>query len=169
MAENPMNIVLSEKTRSSWLGRRYFFLPQIVALFILGPLAWLAFDRTPPLLLYDGAIEPNIVHRGQEGITVTWRATFSGRDCPGQSQRELVDSHRSIWPQLARARKGIFKPDAPDSMIGTVVTPPLSIPEMVPGPATYKVTQFYYCNWLQRILHWPIVQSSPYIRFEVAP
>ena len=148
---------------------RYYFIPQIVAVLVVGPLAWMAADRTPPLALYDGVITPNIVRPGQSGVILTWRARFSGRDCPGLSQREYVDSNRSLWPQLAHARAGIFVPSPGTPLDGTVTVPPLMIPDMARGPATYQVTQFYYCNWLQRVLHWPIVQPSPRVRFEVAP
>jgi hypothetical protein len=151
------------------LAKHYYFIPQIIAVMIVAPLSWMAFDRTPPLALYDGVITPNVVRKNQAGVKLVWRARFSGRDCPGLSQREFVDSIRGLWPQLAHSRAGIFVPDPGSQTVGTVTTPPLMIPDMAPGPATYQVTQFYYCNWLQRFLHWPIVQPSPYVRFEVAP
>jgi hypothetical protein len=145
----------------------YYYIPQIVAIAIVGPLTWMAFDRTPPLILHDGVITPNPVHTGQKDVSVTWRATYAGRDCPGLTQRELVDSRRSLWPQLIRERKGVLKTDVDDRFRGTVTTPPLAIPDMAPGKACYRVTQFYYCNILQRIFDWPIVQVSPCIDFEV--
>lgn len=164
-----MNLAPSTKVRASWLGQRYFFLPQIIAVFIFGPIAWMAFDRTPPLRLYDGQIIPSTVAPGQTDVEVKWKADFSGRDCPGYSQRELVDSKRGLWAQLRRSRAGVFIPDKDKPEKGTVTTPPLSIPAMAPGKASYKVTQFYFCNPLQMVLHWPIIQPSPYIYFEVAP
>jgi hypothetical protein len=130
----------------------------------------MALDRTPPLDLYAGAITPAVVSRGQEGVEIIWRARYAGRDCPGYTQREIVDKNRNIWPFLVRSRRGIFKPDKDDPLNGTVETPPLSIPEaMSAGPASYKVTQFYFCNPLQWWLNWPIIKSSPYINFEVRP
>ena len=137
----------------------YFFIPEIIAFFIIMPLAWWVTDRTPPLILFDGKIEPYYVHRS-ETVQVTWRAQFSGRDCGGLSQREMVDSGRGLYPQLARDRKGVFVPGDSNSNIGSVQTPPLVIPDgMAYGTASYKVTQFYYCNWLQRFFHWPIVTT----------
>lgn len=146
----------------------YYFIPPIVAL-IIGYFVWLAIDRTPPLILSDGIIAPHEVHR-QQTVTVVWHAKFSGQDCPGATQRELIErkSH-NIWPKEVRQRKGVFIPDAADPYHGTVVTPPLSIPDMSPGKACYRVTQFYFCNWLQRVMNWPIVQVSPCIDFEVVP
>ncbi|MDE2101781.1 MAG: hypothetical protein KGL39_31330 [Patescibacteria group bacterium] len=151
---------------SRW-AQHYFFIPQIFAFLIAAPVAWMAFDREPPLTLYNGRIVPPAVIAGQT-VEVMWRAKFSGRDCPGLTQRELVDSKSNIWPKVLRGRRGVFVPDSPGSSTGTVKTPPLEVPrQMAAGRARYKVTQFYYCNVLQRWLAWPIVQASPEITFEV--
>lgn len=151
-------------------SKHYFFIPQILAVLIVGPLAWMAADRTPPLILHDGVITPYQVRKNQTGVTLVWKAHFSGRDCPGLSQREFVSEiRRDIFPQLAAQRAGIFKPSDHDPMEGTVTVPSLSIPDMPNGPGGYQVTQFYFCNILQEWLHWPIVQRSPYVRFEVIP
>lgn len=152
------------------LRSHYFFIPQAIAILIVGPIAWMAFDRTPPLILHDGVITPRVVRKNQEGVTLVWRAHFSGRDCPGLSQREFVSERtRDIWPQLAVQRAGVFMPDIGNNFEGTVAVPPLSIPDMPVGRARYQVTQYYFCNWLQETLHWPIVQKSPYVIFEVVP
>ncbi|HMF51782.1 MAG TPA: hypothetical protein VK603_24205 [Candidatus Saccharimonadales bacterium] len=149
---------------------RYFGIPQIIAICFVGPVAWMALDRRPPLILYDGQLSPSKVQAGQTDVKVVWRAKFAGRDCGGLTQRELIDSKRYLWPALARSRAGIFQPDPNNKNEGTVVTPPLSIPDsMSPGRATYRVSQFYYCNALQRIMQWPIVAVSPPIEFEVLP
>ncbi len=168
VVKQPMTARLIDRLMSCHIGKQYFFfIPQIVALLIL-PFAWMALDRTPPLILHDGTITPAIVRPGQSGIQVEWRAKFSGRDCEGLSQREVVDARLNLWPQLARARKGNFIADEGNPNEGAVKTPALAIPEQISaGPATYRVTQFYYCNWLQKKLDWPIVQTSPPIRFEV--
>lgn len=147
----------------------YYFIPQLVAIFIVLPIAWMAMDRTPPLRLYDGAIIPSRVKPLEHNITVMWRADFSGRDCGGTTQRELIDSQKNLWPKQARARRGVFIPAYEGALTGTVMTPPLSIPNMAPGRATYRVTQFYYCNWIQRLFDWPIISESPPIYFEVEP
>jgi hypothetical protein len=41
--------------------------------------------------------------------------------------------------------------------------------EAEPGRAIYRVTTFFTCNWLQRVLHWPIVQHGPDIPFTIVP
>ena len=147
----------------------FYFIPQLAALLIVAPLVWMLWmDRVPPLVLYDGRIEPFQVYPGQTDVKVVWHARFSGRDCPGYSQRELVDYKLNLWPKLKRARGGVFHPSDSDLLVGTVTTPPLDIPKQVElGPAEYRVTQFYYCNPLQRWLGWPIVEKSVPIRFEV--
>jgi hypothetical protein len=149
---------------------RYYGLPQFIAICLVGPLAWMAFDRRPPLLLYDGQIVPSKVQPGQTDVTVTWRAKYAGRDCGGLTQRELIDSKRYLWPALARSRAGIFQADPNNKGEGKVVTPPLAIPDQMSlGRATYRVSQFYYCNPLQRVMQWPIIAVSPPIEFEVLP
>jgi hypothetical protein len=149
------------------LHKNYYFIPPIVAIFIIAPIAWMVFDREPPLDLYSGRIIPSQVAPGHE-VSVVWQARFSGRDCPGYSQRELIDSRRNLWPELIRERRGKFHPSNEDPLIGTVTTPPLVIPEqMVKGTAYYQVTQFYFCNRLQILLRWPIIKPSVPIEFEV--
>jgi hypothetical protein len=180
------------------LIRRLWLASAIVLAVVAAPLVWFAADRTPTFRLKDGVIEPNTIHKRQwqlEAGSTTWKnvdtgkeitlkegekppaasaaviwkwAEFSGRDCPGNTSRELVDSHRNLFPFLTRARAGVFHPDANDSAHGYVTTPPLVIADaMAPGPAVYYVTVFYYCNWLQRLLDWPIVAKYPPIQFEV--
>lgn len=153
----------------SWLHDRFYFIPFTVAL-LLSPLIWMAFfDTTPPLVLYDGSVMPSKVYPGQGGVTVTWHAHFSGRDCGGLSQRSLIDSQGNIWIKHKRGRKGVFHASKADPLEGTVTTPPLDIPNMKYGKACYRVTQFYYCNPLQRWLDRPIVQKSICINFQVVP
>lgn len=157
-----------KRYRMAFLVRHYLFIPQIVAC-VVAYVVWTALDRTPPLTLFDGEVVPNIVHIDERDVQVFWKAHYSGRDCPGLSQRELVDSGRHLWPELKRMRAGVFMASQENPRLGTVITPPLTIPNMLPGRAHYRVTQFYYCNWLQRLLNWPIIQTSPLVPFEVAP
>jgi len=159
--------MLKLRRRKAYQASHFYYIPQIIAILIVAPILWAVFDRTPPLKLYDGSISPQQVARGQN-VSVIWHARFSGRDCPGLSQRELVDADGNLWPKLARGRKGIFRPNPLDKKQGIVTTPPLSIPDQMSyGVAQYRVTQFYYCNWLQKIMRWPIVEVSPPIQFEV--
>jgi hypothetical protein len=167
--------------RDAWLlglaeaSRRYRYrlIPELIVLACI-PFIWWTLDRTPPLELYDGQIIPDEVHPGQS-VRVRWHARFAGRDCPGNSQRELVlvttadgVPANKLYPERRRARGGIFKAEPNNPFVGTVQTPPLLIPpDMPPGDATYQVTQYYYCNWWQRFLQWPIHKESPLIPFTV--
>lgn len=152
---------------------RYRLLPQLIIL-ICAPFIWWLLDRTPPLDLYAGEVVPNIVRPGQL-VEVKWRARFAGRDCPGNSQREIVlveledgTPANKLYAENLRARGGIFQPSPNDPFDGTVNTPLLLIPlDMPAGEATYQVTQHYYCNWLQRLLQIPITKPSPKIPFRV--
>ena len=158
-----------DRMRTCKIGKtRFFFLPELIAVFIVAPVAFMTLDRTPPLKLHSGRMLPDVVYQGQRGVEVQWRAHYAGRDCPGISQREIIDSKNNLWPKMARSRRGIFKADADNPLEGDVITPQLSIPPQIePGKAQYRVTQFYFCNALQRWLDWPIIEVSPSINFEV--
>lgn len=164
-----MSEFVMTKTNGFRPAKSFYFIPQIIALLVAGPILWAAFDRTPPLRLHHGAIEPPTVPRGGT-VSVVWLANYSGRDCPGYSQREIIDSESDLWPKLTRERRGVYRPSADNPRVGVVTTPPLTIPSQISaGEAQYRVTQFYYCNWLQKLLAWPIVEKSPPIYFEVKP
>lgn len=99
---------------------------------------------------------------------VTWQARFSGHECEGNTQRELIGAQKDLWPQLGRARAGLYHANPTDPYNGTLTTPLLTIPDLIaPGQDVYHVTNFYYCNPLQRLLQWPIVSLSPDIKFTV--
>lgn len=162
----------------NYLAHRFYFLPQIIVAFIIAPIGWMLMDRTPPLTLYDGRIEPNVVRQYQTGVSVTWRAhqNRGGQDCPGFSQREIIDSSQHIDIKVIRSRRGVFTPDSNNPLVGTVNTPPLDIGgDLLPGPVYYKVTNWYFCTPLIRWLYayvgidWSIKVESPLIKFQVIP
>ena len=158
------------------LGRKVpnrVLLQEIIAicigLFIVAPLAWWATDRTPPQVRLVGTLLPPIVVRG-EAVRVRYTTTKRVRaDCPGVVQQEIVDSQNTIFSKFARAvGPAIFEPDPNNPNQDILIGHPVIIPEQVaPGQATFRTVTFRYCNWLQRILHWPIVQIGPDIHFEV--
>ena len=146
------------------------WLPALFALLIVAPFTWWILDRVPVYKLGPGIVEPSAAKPGEE-VTITWHAEFSGRECPGKSQREaisLVD--HQLYLVEPRERRGEYHPSKEDPLKGSVTTPPFVIPYgMASGPAVYKVYNFFYCNWLQKVLNWPIVYESPTIPFTVLP
>lgn len=138
------------------------------AMFVIGPIAWMAFDRNPPWWRLHGTVEPYRVHRG-ERITATYTASPLTRYCPGKVQREVIDVQRNLWPKLSASTVASWEQDH-DAVTGTVITPGVIIPPSAAyGSAVYRVTTFWYCNPLQRWLDWPIVQVGPDLPFEIIP
>ena len=92
------------------------------------------------------------------------------RYCPGRVQREIIDSAKHLWPRLSGETIAVWRAIPNGQGRGAFVTPSVHVPgEAEPGPAIYRVTTFFTCNWLQRVLHWPIVQQGPDIPFTIVP
>lgn len=132
----------------------------ILAFGVVGPLAFQAMDRKPPWYRISGSIDP--VPAGGF-LTVTWQTTPLVRACPGTLQVELL-SGNLIWP--------VFQRPVSASTLGETrfTPPPWPVPSEMPlGLAAYRVTSFWYCNWVQEFFDWPIVQVGPDIIFTVLP
>ena len=153
-------------------------------------LMMLYLDRDPPLILYDGQITPYIRYNEETKEREVWRKVMwrahrrkapwlntllyakddpERWDCGGLTLRQIVHKRtHQLLPIATRERKGVFHPDPDDKYDGTVTTPDFLIGYLLPqGDATYQVTQFYYCNWLQILLDKPIVQPSPVLVFSI--
>jgi len=132
-----------------------------IAIVIIGPIIYEARDRERPWTRLQGEIDPT--HVGQS-FQVRWHATPLVRSCPGTIQIEII-SGSLIWPVLQRPVNTRIR-------IGQVdyLTSPWPLyRDVPPGPATYRVTTFWYCNRLQELLDWPIVQVGPEIKFLALP
>lgn len=140
----------------------------LFALIVVGPISWFALDREPPQTRLYGtiasAIDPTRFPRAGEEFVVTWETTPHIRDCSGLVQTEIIDNEHVIWPRLERKA---FR----SQLNTTILIPPTwLLPSLVaPGPATYRVTTFWYCNWFQRWFDNPIVQIGPDVPFTVLP
>ena len=147
----------------------YHVLPAIIAIMIVGPLAWMATDRTPPQVRRYGELIPNIVERGGYVHVKFWTTKRARPDCPGTVQQEIVDSQNTIFSKLARAVGPVrWEPDPENPNQDIFYGHPVSIPDQAaPGPAMFRTVTFRYCNWLQQTLHWPIVQIGPDLPFRI--
>ena len=144
--------------RHSWVQH---LTGAFIALFIVGPILYLALDREPPWVRLRGEVIEE-VHAGGT-LQIKWYTTPLQRVCPGTLQVEII-SGRLIWPVLQRP-VGANK-------LGTTEYTPAPWPvfsDIPPGPAIYRVSSFWYCNWLQELTGWSIVQVGPEIPFIVLP
>ena len=149
--------------------------PLAIAAAVAASLAWMAFDREPPWIRIEGALDPPAVQRGHE-VQAHFIAVLpqpertEPRYCPGRVQREIIDSAKHLWPRLSGETIAVWRAIPNEQGRGEFVTPSVHVPgEAEPGPAIYRVTTFFTCNWLQRVLHWPIVQWGPDIPFTIVP
>ena len=134
---------------------------QVVILAWLSPFAWWLSDREPPWVRLGGRIDPTVAG---EQFVVHWRTTPFKRFCPGLVQVEII-SGNIIWPVL---RRNVSR----DTYVGQTqyITDPWPLDSDVPpGMVTYRVSTFWYCNWLQEWINWPIIQVGPFIRFVALP
>ena len=135
---------------------------EVIAVAVAIFVGWPAIDRSPPWTRLYGYIPPTAA--GGE-FSVHWHTTpLLGDGCPGQLQIE-VQSGNVIWPVLRRSVSSSLVQGQTD-----YITPPWPLPLTVPpGKAIYRVTSFWYCNWFQEVMNWPIIQVGPDIEFEVLP
>lgn len=139
-----------------------------IAICVFGPLLYLStVAREPPWVRLRGEISPT--HAGGQ-LAVKWHTTPLVRACPGTLQIEIISrdpvtGRPLIWPFLSR-------PVSNELVIGQTEydTPPWPLfSDIPPGPATYRVTSFWFCNKFQKQFNWPIVQVGPDIQFTVLP
>lgn len=142
-------------TRPSWMSH---ILAACVALFLIGPITYMALDRTPPLVPYIGEMVPN---KASPGDTVRIDFTVNvNRQCRGTVHREIVDSSRVV--HILESIPSVIR----DTEFH--VSRRLQIPYNLSwGPARYRVIVHYVCNPLQN--WWPIEVRSPDIVFTVVP
>lgn len=133
----------------------------ITAICFVAPVAFMASDRTEPIVIHKTEIFPPIVRPGQV-VKLTWTATEL-RGCDGTIHRRFIDSQgviyqvesvRSIYRQLLAGGRKTFSRE-------------VQIPSGMPdGPATFTGVREYYCNPFHRYI-WPIRAATPPATFTV--
>lgn len=150
------------------IKRLFTLLIDIAIAVVVAFVAYSMFDNVPPQVRLSGYItshqSPDRFPRIGETFDVHWTSTPHIRSCPGEVQIEIIQGN-IIWPVM---RRTVFNPQTG----ATEFTPaPWPIPEWAkPGPAIYRVTTFWRCNWFQRLFpNWAIIQSGPDIPFTILP
>lgn len=139
----------------------YRFIIDALFFLALSPFAWWLADREPPWIRIWGEIQPT---RAGDLFSVHWHTTPLSRECPGTLQVEVMSGY-VVWPVLRRQVNSELN-------IGQIdyIAPPWPLAISVPrGTAKYRVTSFWFCNWMQEWLNWPIIQVGPDVEFEVLP
>jgi hypothetical protein len=163
-----------------WLGEHWYL--HYIALAItlaLTPIVWMAFDRTPPFIrLKEGSTvvevpaPPNAPIELKDRLWVavryvTTRPVRPEGDCPGIVQQEFLDEFGNFSSKYAKETgpaRWEEDPSDPNHMIFT--GRPILVPDNILGSFVLTTVTFRYCNFVQRILYWPIEQNGPPLVFK---
>lgn len=159
----------------------------IITGIIVGPFTWMLLDRDPPYIRESGRILPvhhsmcgaetgppldGMIHPGS-CLEVIW-TIVPLRICkpsgPFNVQRTVVDQQGKhalpVTHSIYSPRAKTIPPPGEDDIIRYFALPPHG----PIGPATYRSSASFVCNWLQEYLPWigwPIVVDMPSIEFVV--
>src|ERR1035437_3307158 len=124
----------------------------VVLLVIIIPGTWLVTDREPPLVLISGVAIPSAVVVGGT-YRLKWTFKPANRACGGAVSWVLVDSERTRWTQPSEPTELNYKILNSDDK--AVVGREHIVPSgAAPGPAIFKTTADFVCNFTQH--WWPI-------------
>jgi hypothetical protein len=150
-----------------WTQLRWQFAIGLVASSLLGWVAFMAADNTPPYE-YDTEKSYIIPARAADGdqITVVWKIKKINRICPGANKRELFDPQTKVILATYDA--------SPAAVSGTIVQGYLNrtfkLPRSIlpPGRIGYRATICYECNLFQKLAR-PLCVTTPDLFFEIVP
>jgi hypothetical protein len=156
---------------------------------ITAPIYLLYIDRTPPFERLEACSEdnpetaedpcskviPSIVVLDKASKTrptirvryVTSRP-IPGRRCPGTVHQEFFDSlgFRDQQREERPAVPASWEDHPTDPSKAIFVGNPVPVPRnLEPGRIRFQSTTFRYCNFLQELMHRPIVRSGPVLEF----
>ena len=148
-----------------WIGKNIY--AAIFAIFIVGPIAWLVMDRTPPFEIYDGHTVPTEI-RYSEPFTIEWKYKNLPRQCPGTIYSYMIDSKGKVWVfRPSQASFGLIEEDIPDGSLvsGNSRKLPESKDDLHGRPAsgriTFHFTMDFICNFTQWF--WPLRVRAPVV------
>lgn len=145
--------------------RRRHLLAASVALLVFY-LAFMLFNRTDPIHIIDQSV---VAAKGQvirpgSAVAIRWVATGVRPECTGYIRRRMISGTQSIYE--FENVPSVLQLNGEKRAFERQLTLPISF---APGVATYEARGYYYCNWVQRLLDWPIVIQRPSMTFTVEP
>lgn len=133
------------------------------AITVAGPVAWWAFDRTPPFEVLSMDPKPDPVSP-DDSVDLQPTVRSSGRQgCTATFQRVVVDETKAILTYQPNPSSYADLPKGVHHMHTT--TPFVWSPRAAPGIAEISVVFNVWCNPLHSL--WPIVVRSPPARITV--
>jgi hypothetical protein len=143
--------------RAAWVA--------ISTVIVLSPFVWMALDNTPPYAYNNVTIEPTTVKPGDD-IHITFHVREMRSCGAGLIYREFIEAEkpsarkRHVYDPILRSREPIVV----DGKFTRIATIPDGIS---PGLTLYRGAACYFCNPLQRWLHWPVCIPTPEVPFTV--
>lgn len=147
------------------------FFAAIFAIFVIGPIAWLAMDRTPPYLINEGHTIPAQI-KYNEPFTIEWKYRNLPGQCPGTVYAYMIDGNRKVWVfRPSQASFGLIDENVPDDTLVSGMTRvlPETKDDMHGRPALgvveFHITTDFICNFTQWL--WPLRVRAPIVYSEI--
>ena len=138
----------------------------IVAIFIVGPIVWMSFDRTPAYSVNSIKVDNSSMAATGEAISLVWNINVNRSGCGGQYERQIVDSAGIVRAYLPHPATFVYLPIGPQTPKSAH---PLVIPEMADGPAQFRVHVETWCNFIQRIFPVSYTVIVPFVKYGSMP
>lgn len=145
--------------------RRCHLLAATFAAFVFY-VAFQAFNRSDPIHIIDQSVtgvQGNPIRPGST-VAIRWVATGLNPQCTGYIRRRMISSTQVVYE--FENVPSVLQTLSQRREFERVLTLPISF---APGKAIYEARGHYYCNWVQRVLDWPVVISRTPITFMVEP
>jgi hypothetical protein len=147
--------------RTGWRLTLCHILPALFSMLIVVPVVLMLSDRLDPVVVHNSVVSGDMRPGGV--IRVDWSATAL-RSCDGEVRRRIISSSGIIHEYDVVPTVFRLDDDRAKRSFSREITLPTSI---APGPAIHSAIVRYYCNPLQRWLHWPIMPSREDVRFVI--
>lgn len=137
-------------------------LAALFAIIFVGPIAWLAMDREPPIAMLSGVTVPPELQR-KEPFSIDWKMVNLPKFCPGTVYFSMKDSKGNYWVEApAPASFGMIKSSAGESSTVSIsghmhIVPPRA----TSGTVEIHIINDFVCNWTHYF--WPIRLRVPVV------
>ena len=145
----------------------FHFAPPFFSLFVIAPLFWWSIDDMPPLTTTGATIAHAEVPRGGT-LIIDYEMNYT-RMCSADVRRVFVDSGKTEYPiEMVHLLTGYGRDHRKIEVGPQTVRLSAEVPyAMAPGSAKYQAITEFFCNPLQRLLHWGIIYKFPAVDFVV--
>ena len=158
-----MRNAIVQALRNPWI-ENWLLIPGIVA--IASCAAWWAmiYDRIPPIVLYDGRIEPQRVTTFGF-VTARWRVDVVSSGAWSATVNRDIRDYAGTWYRVDQ--QDVKDANVPD---GAMLARTTQVPRAAAwGPAEYYLSACYRKNGFSLTPIWPVCVQWPALSFEIVP